>query len=199
MQFDLEQPKSFDPYEFATHLIVPRPIAWVMTQSNRGINNLAPFSYFGLISDDPILFVLSIGKRTLEDETVDHKDTTRNLLENGQAVIHLVEKDHFFAMVSSSASLPATVSEVEHLGLETIPSLKVTPPRLKIAKFAVECVLERHFEVGNEPNTLFILRGVAATVEDSAITQGLPDAEKAFVIGKLGAKDYTLVRHLGQK
>jgi flavin reductase (DIM6/NTAB) family NADH-FMN oxidoreductase RutF len=194
MQFDLEQSKSFDPYEFATHLIVPRPIAWVMTQSDRGINNLAPFSYFGLISDDPILFVLSIGKRTLDDQRIDHKDTTRNLLENGQAVIHLVEKDYFSAMVRSSADLPAAVSEVEHLGLETIPSLKVTPPRLKIASFAVECVLERHFEVGNEPNTLFILRGVSATVKDSAITQGLPDAEKASVLGKLGAKDYTLVR-----
>ncbi|MGC4065649.1 MAG: hypothetical protein QM784_13580 [Polyangiaceae bacterium] len=43
MQLDLERTSDTDLYQLATHIVTPRPIAWVTTQNADGIVNLAPF------------------------------------------------------------------------------------------------------------------------------------------------------------
>jgi flavin reductase (DIM6/NTAB) family NADH-FMN oxidoreductase RutF len=192
MLLDLERTSDIDLYQLATHIVTPRPIAWVTTQNADGIVNLAPFSYFGLVCDEPILLVLSIGRRTDIDGVSSQKDTARNLLEDGQAVVHVVEEDLFEPMVQSSASHPANVSEVDALGLATEPSMKVRPPRLARASVSLECVLDRHLEIGNEPNDFFILRAVAAHVADSVTSGGLPDPTKLRTLGKLGGPHYAV-------
>ncbi|MGC4065650.1 MAG: flavin reductase [Polyangiaceae bacterium] len=150
------------------------------------------FSYFGLVCDEPILLVLSIGRRTDIDGVSSQKDTARNLLSDGQAVVHVVEEALFEPMVKSSASHPANVSEVDTLGLATEPSMKVRPPRLAQASVSLECVLDRHLEIGTEPSDFFILRAVAAYVADSVMTDGLPDATKLRTLGKLGGPHYSV-------
>lgn len=187
MQIDLEQPGDFDAYAFATHVVTPRPIAWVTTIDDNAVINLAPFSYFGLVSDDPITVVLSVGRRDGA-----RKDTARNLLANGEAVIHIVEEAHLESMLQSSKELPAGRSEVELTGLTTTPSVKILPPRLELASLALECRVERHLEVGRDVNDLFLLRAVHAHVKDSALRDGLPDPQRLRVVGKLGASDYAI-------
>src|SRR5512147_2642154 len=108
MQIDLESPGDSDLYNLATHIVLPRPIAWVMTTSRAGLLNLAPFSYFGLVSDDPIIMVLSVGKRNGLP-----KDTARNLFEQGEAVIHMVEEALLEPMALSSKEFGAHQSEVD--------------------------------------------------------------------------------------
>lgn len=46
-----------DIYKIMAGAIVPRPIAWVSTRSLEGIVNLAPFSAFTMISQDPPLLL----------------------------------------------------------------------------------------------------------------------------------------------
>ena len=65
-------------YHIMTQVVIPRPIAWVLTandgdQSNHSSSrfNLAPFSYFNAISSDPPLVMMSIGKKPDGEE----KDT----------------------------------------------------------------------------------------------------------------------------
>lgn len=193
MQLDLEKPGPIDLYQLATHLVTPRPIAWVTSKNAEGIVNLAPFSYFGIVADDPILFVLSLSPRS-HPEGPARKDTARNLVDNGQAVIHIVESDQFTAMLGSSASLPEDQSELLHLGLETVPSVKVAPPRLACSRLSAECVLENHWVVGNEPSDLFLLRAIQCHLSDEVLTDGLPDPRKTSVIGKLGGFDYTVTK-----
>ena len=53
MIFDMDRPESFDPYEVLTSLVVPRPIAWVSTMSAEGLLNLAPFSFYNAVCDEP--------------------------------------------------------------------------------------------------------------------------------------------------
>src|SRR5262249_61189446 len=51
-------------YALLTSLVVPRPIAWVSTLSGGGQRNLAPHSYFNLISSEPpIIHVTSSQRR----------------------------------------------------------------------------------------------------------------------------------------
>ena len=51
-------PFSIDPYK---SLIFPRPIGWISSISKKGIANLAPFSYFNALADDPPQVMFSSG------------------------------------------------------------------------------------------------------------------------------------------
>ncbi len=56
-------------------LIVPRPIAWVATVSRDGVRNLAPYSFFNMVSDQPPMVMISseVGK-----------DSITNILDTGE-------------------------------------------------------------------------------------------------------------------
>jgi len=191
MDFDLGALAEPAPFRLITHAVVPRPIAWVTTLGPQGVVNLAPFSYFGIVSDDPVRLMLSIGRRAGQP-----KDTARNLLERGEAVIHLVTPDHLDAMVQSSAELAAEQSELELVGLVTEPSHRIDTPRLAGAKVAIEVRVYRHEQLGNEPNDLFLLDAVSVFVEDSALSNGVPELERLGVVGKMGGPDYTITAGL---
>jgi flavin reductase (DIM6/NTAB) family NADH-FMN oxidoreductase RutF len=187
MQLDLEQAGNLDLYQLATHIVVPRPIAWVTTMGGSDVINLAPFSYFGLICDEPITMVLSVGRRNGIP-----KDTARNLSASGEAVVHLVEEALLEPMVFSSKELTATESETALTGLITSPSIRVKPPRLDRPNIALECRVDKHFEVGNDASDVFLLRAVYAHIKDDALTNGMPDARRLRILGKLGASDYAV-------
>ena len=59
---------SLDPslipscYNLCISGVTPRPIAFVSSQSVKGINNLSPFSYFGLMAHDPPTISIGICK-----------------------------------------------------------------------------------------------------------------------------------------
>jgi flavin reductase (DIM6/NTAB) family NADH-FMN oxidoreductase RutF len=158
-----------------------------MTLGSTGISNLAPFSYFGLVADDPILLMLSIGRRDGHS-----KDTAQNLLDSGEAVVHVVEESLFEPMVLSSKELAATESELDLVGLRALPSTRVRPLRLERASIALECVVDRHFEAGNDANDVFLLRAVYAHIDDGALSDGLPDPKKLRIMGKLGGANYAV-------
>ena len=50
-------------YQILTHWIAPKPIAWVSTVNKDGVVNLAPFSFFNLVCDQPPILMLSISKK----------------------------------------------------------------------------------------------------------------------------------------
>ena len=57
---------SLTPAQVYLHMIqvlVPRPIAWVLSENASGSFNLAPFSYFNAVCSDPPLIMLSVGKK----------------------------------------------------------------------------------------------------------------------------------------
>ena len=69
-------------YHLMTQTIIPRPIAWVLTDSSSNAEkdnfNLAPFSYFTAVSSEPPILMLSVGKKPNGDD----KDTLINVREN---------------------------------------------------------------------------------------------------------------------
>jgi flavin reductase (DIM6/NTAB) family NADH-FMN oxidoreductase RutF len=131
-------PKSRPPqqlYTLLTGLVVPRPIAWVTTQSRDGVVNLAPFSFFNVFGSNPPLLIFAPGNRP--DGTP--KDTAANIIAGQEFVVHTVEPALSEAMNESSAALPSDKSEVDHLGLSVEPSHSVKVPRLAQAAVAMEC------------------------------------------------------------
>lgn len=143
MLFDMENPSGYDPYEVLVNLVIPRPIAWVSTKSSEGIFNLAPFSFYNAICDEPPVVLLSISKR----ETERRKDTTENILKTGDFVINLASEELIDKIELSSEDFPPEVDEFKITELTPIQAYKVKSPRVKEAKAWLECVLIRHEEL----------------------------------------------------
>ena len=85
MNFDFSELSTANAFKLLSSVVVPRPIAWVVSQSAQGRRNAAPFSFFNVVSSDPPIVALGIGPRGGQ-----LKDTSRNILETGEFVINLV-------------------------------------------------------------------------------------------------------------
>ena len=102
MQIDPALHTNADNYKILTNLVVPRPIAWVTSQSSTGLVNLAPFSFFNAVGSDPLYVVISIGCR--DDGSL--KDTARNIQTSSEFVVNLVTEDLLVAMNVSAVEFP---------------------------------------------------------------------------------------------
>lgn len=139
----MESPQGFDPYGVLTGIVVPRPIAWVSTISPEGIPNLAPFSFYNAVCDEPPVVLVSISRR----EGGSKKDTARNILSTGEFVVNFASEEFLKAVEVSSGEFPPHVSEFEKAGLEPVQSCRVRAPRVAGAKAWLECKLIRHEEL----------------------------------------------------
>ena len=106
-------------------LIIPRPIAWIVTEGE--VLNIAPFSYFTGLSSNPPTMIVSIGHRP--DGTP--KDTLRNLREHKKCVVCLVDEPHLEAMHYSSKGLDASQSEAEVFDIATQKVFDDFPPMVR--------------------------------------------------------------------
>lgn len=136
---------NIDNYKLITGSVIPRPIAFVTSQSNTGVLNLAPFSYFNIVASDPPMLSISVARKNGE-----MKDTARNVIENKELVVHIVHEDLTEQMNHTAASLPGDQSELELTTLHTIPSNKIKVPGLEEALIRFECVLEQHVPISND-------------------------------------------------
>ncbi|HSJ04900.1 MAG TPA: flavin reductase family protein [Verrucomicrobium sp.] len=128
---------GFDPYDLLIHAVAPRPIAFVSTVTPDGKPNLAPFSFFMGGGSNPVSVCFS--PCTKEDGSF--KDTLRNIEATREFVIHTVTFEMAEGVVKSSRPLPYGSSEWPDSGFTPLPSLKVKPPRVAEAPFAMECRL----------------------------------------------------------
>lgn len=149
-----------DAYRILSSLVVPRPIAWVLTQGTDGTLNLAPFSSFMGIFYPPAL-AINFGRK--REGAV--KDTHRNLRQQKEAVVHIPDRPLLQAMHASADEVDPKQSEVDLLGLPTVPSLRVAPPRLADAAVALECRFREEHPLG-PGSDLVILDVLHATVRD---------------------------------
>lgn len=144
MEFDLTGEHRRYAYKLLAGLVTPRPIAWVTTQDENGIVNAAPFSFFNVFGTRPPILGFAPGDK----EPGVPKDTARNIRRTGEFVVNLVDEASADLMNQSSQELAHGVSEVERLGLGTIPSTGIAPPRLAISPVALECREWSTLEIG---------------------------------------------------
>lgn len=177
-------PTAFgSPYRLISSAIIPRPIAWISSASDDGINNLAPFSFSNVVSyDPPILMVAPVGTGD------DLKDTARNILEKGEYVHNLVTDDVAEEMNASSATLDPDEDEFEHADVTPVESEVVDVPRVEEAHLAMEMKLYDHMEVGS--STMILGEVVHAHVDDAYLNDGKIDATNIPATGRLAGGYY---------
>lgn len=173
-----------DRYRLAIGTVVPRPIAWITTRDAAGVVNLAPFSFFNGVTTSPFIVSVCIAHRQ------PIKDTLRNLRATGQGVVHLVPPALLAVAHASGAEYAPTISEVDQLGLELLPSTRVDPPRLACAEVALECRLQQEIPVGSPATALCLLEVLWVHLAEAVTTGGLPDPLRLRAVARLGGDAY---------
>lgn len=175
-----------------TALVVPRPIGWISTVSRLGVVNLAPYSFFNVVSGAPPFVMFASKPR---------KDSQRNAEETGEFVANMATYDLREAVNASSAEFGPAVSEPEHIGLEMAQCREVKPPRVKRSPVALECKYFKTVELVSSDGTrnassVILGEVVGIHIDDSVIVNGHIDVTRMQPLARLGYMDYCAVNEL---
>jgi flavin reductase (DIM6/NTAB) family NADH-FMN oxidoreductase RutF len=166
MLFDLHKDKTVnETYKLMAQTIIPRPIAWVVTE-DEGIVNIAPFSYFIGLSSDPASVLISVGHKA--DGTP--KDTLANIRKHQKCTICMVEENDLEKMHLSSKGLDKEVSEAEMFNIETVSLTEGYPPMIKGVPSAYFCELNQEIDLGGGSTIPLVLNVKQIFVDDEVIT-----------------------------
>ena len=181
-----------DVYKLCIGFINPRPIALVSTCAADGSLNLAPFSFYNMISGRPpvVMFCPTFRRTGVA------KDTLLNIRQTQEFVIATVSASLAEAAVRCAADLPYGQSEFEFSGLTPAPATKVRPPLVKEAPVNMECRLRQIVTTGDGPGGGNAVFGdiLALHVADEILDdQGLVDPHKLSTVGRLGGAWYVNV------
>ncbi len=176
MLFDFATLSAQDRYKLLVSTVVPRPIAWVVTQDAQGRRNAAPFSFFNALAGDPPVVGIGVGGRPAGDPSGPAKDTAANIRATGEFVVNLVGYDNSAAMNVTAIDFPHEIDELVQAGLTTLPSAKVAPPRIAESPVALECALLSIVEVAPE-RSIILGSVVAIHVRDDCVL----DAARCYI------------------
>ncbi len=167
-------------YKLLTSVVVPRPIAWVSTTSEEGVDNLAPHSFFTISCiEPPIVQFTSVGR----------KDSLANVEATREFVVNLAPEPLQDRVNATGTRYPADVSEFDALDIAREPSVEVRPPRVASSPVALECALHSTLTLGD--STVVFGRIVRAAVDKEYLDGDHPDVELLRPLARLGRNEWS--------
>lgn len=170
-------------YQHLSSCIIPRPIAWVTTRSSAGVINAAPFSFFNIVSADPPIVMVAVGRHS-----GGRKDTAHNIHETREFGISVVTEALAQAMNATSAPFPSNMSEIEQAGLHLQPGRNISVPLIAKSPVRLECLLSQWIEIGL--TDVIFGNVILMDISDEVMENGRIAAVKLKAIGRLGGNQY---------
>jgi flavin reductase (DIM6/NTAB) family NADH-FMN oxidoreductase RutF len=194
MKFDLDQFGIKDCHDLLVGAVLPRPIAFVSTIGANGVNNLAPFSYFTVLSSKPPILGFGIGSKRDGGK----KDTLANLEFSGDFVINVVTENLVEAMNQTSGDYPPEVDEFQVAGLTPGKSDLVQSPRVTESPINIECRLKQILQFGDAPriNRFVVGEVVRIHIKKELLEGNIIRAERLKAIGRMGGDFYCRTQDL---
>jgi flavin reductase (DIM6/NTAB) family NADH-FMN oxidoreductase RutF len=193
MFYETDKPHGL-PHSPFKSLVVPRPIGWISSLDRDGRPNLAPFSFFNAVADDPPVVLFSAGGRHLEGG---HKDTPVNVEATGEFVFNLATWDLREKMNLTSATAPRDWDEFKLAGLTPAPARLVAAPLVAESPAHFECRYLKTVELPSRdpdyPNKVVFGQVVGIHIDDAIIEDGRVNLAAVKPIARLGYMDYTVV------
>ena len=191
MYIELDELSPGQVYIRMIQTLIPRPIAWVLSEIEQGKYNLAPFSYFNAVCSDPPLIMLSVGKKPGGS----FKDTRVNIEQRKDFVVHIAHREVLQDLNQSSATLDANISELDLLGIETTRFEGSRLPRIKACKLAYACECYEIHELGSTPQSIIYGKVNRIYIDDDITSINEKGrlkvhADKLEPIARLGADEY---------
>ncbi len=142
--FELDAMAKPDAYKLLASVIMPRPIAWVVSRDPGGTLNAAPFSFFNILSADPPLVAISFSAAPDREG----KDTLANIRAHNEFVINMVPEELAPEMNITATNAPRGTDETRLAGLDLAPSTLIDVPRIAASPVSFECRLFQLIEPG---------------------------------------------------
>jgi flavin reductase (DIM6/NTAB) family NADH-FMN oxidoreductase RutF len=177
------------PHDPFKALIAPRPIGWISTRARDGRVNLAPYSYFNALCDDP--WLLAFASDGEKDSMVFAKDS-------GEFAVNIVTAEFLDVMVASSVNAPRGASEFDFTSLDSEPCELIAAPRVKGIKAAMECkvteIIQPKLLSGAASGVHMVIGEVVGIyIDPSILNNGLVDYDRARFVSRLGYLEYGLI------
>ena len=179
--------RTFDPdsrgiYGLLSALVSPRPIGWVSTRSATGVDNIAPHSFYQLVSTSPpIVMISSMGE----------KDTVRNIRATGEFIVCGTPASRITQANWTSVEFGPDISEFDAAGLTREPAETVSVSRVAESPYALECRLVEIHEIGNGIVVFGQVMHIA--VDETAFTGDSVSLERLNLVARLSGPDWGLL------
>jgi flavin reductase (DIM6/NTAB) family NADH-FMN oxidoreductase RutF len=185
-----KNPFSIDPYK---SLIFPRPIGWISSIDKKGIVNLAPYSYFNAIADDPppIMFVAGAS-----DKPSQKKDTLTNILETKEFVVNFATTATRKQMNLSSKDIDKDDDEFVLTKLKKRKSRLIKVPSVADSPVNLECKLLKSIKLKSNSkkfSTMVMGEVIGIYIKDSFIEKGRVNSAAMRYVARMGYSEYTTV------
>jgi flavin reductase (DIM6/NTAB) family NADH-FMN oxidoreductase RutF len=176
---------EFDPFKA---LVAPRPIGWISSLSPEGVANLAPYSFFNAVAEDPHYVVIGSGAGK---DSIGNIEATREFAVN-MATFELREQ-----MNATSATVPPYTDEFALAGLTKALCRMIRAPRVGESPVSFECHLHQIVDLPDEhgrvSDRMVIGRVIGIHIDDRYIENGRVNTAAMHPIARLGYSEYTTV------
>jgi flavin reductase (DIM6/NTAB) family NADH-FMN oxidoreductase RutF len=185
-EFDTVETGSRVHSRIMKSVVSPRPIAWISTVDDEGVDNLAPFSSYNYLGHSPPMVQFN----SRNESAGELKDTARNALDTGEFAVNVVTESMLETMDHTSKDIPAEESEFDLADVQRADCRHIDPLRVADAAATLECTVLESREIRNR---LMIVGDVVYIhVDDERLTEGQVDALKMDTVGRLGGPFYTV-------
>ena len=177
-----------DNYKLLIGSIIPRPVAVVTSLSEEGVLNIAPFSYFNIVTSNPPIVSLAIQRKSGV-----MKDTARNILAKKEAVIHIADEENIQNINETAANLKPTESELSRTTFTMTQGAVVSVPLINELSIKMEVSLYEHVPIKTEnivTADLLLLKVETYHVKEELYHQGRIDPDKLNPMSRLAGNDY---------
>ena len=183
-------PFDIDPFK---SLIFPRPIGWISSINKKGIANLAPYSYFNAVTDEPpqIMFCANGGSSHYK-----YKDSLSNILSTKEFVVNFATSLTRYQMNNSSKDFKPDEDEFILSKLKKKKSKLVSVPSVKDSPVNLECKLIKTIKLKSNSkkiSTMIIGEVIGIFIKDKFIKNNRVDSLSMRYIARMGYSEYTTV------
>ena len=183
-------PFKIDPFK---SLVFPRPIGWISSISNNGLSNLAPYSYFNSVADDPPQIMFCSNGGTAHNK---YKDSLSNILSTKEFVVNFATSATRIQMNNSSRNFEPDEDEFILSKLKKKKSKLVEVPSVKDSPVNLECKLVKIIKLksnSKKTSTMIIGEVIGIFIKDKFIKNNRVDSVSMRYIARMGYSEYTTV------
>lgn len=188
--FVLDGAAPRDAYKLLSGLVVPRPIGWIGTRREEGTFNLAPFSFFNVVSTNPPTVLFSGGRHSDRP-----KDSVTLAETAGEFTVNIVSESVAEAMNVTAGSYTAEDDEFAIAGLTPMVGQVVRAPMVAESPANLECRVVEILDLGHGPTTRVVVGEVLVVhVLDQVLDGTRIDNDALRAIGRMAGNTYIRTR-----
>ena len=183
-------PFKIDPFK---SLVFPRPIGWISSISKNGIANLAPYSYFNAVADEPPQVMFCSNGSSTHGK---YKDSLSNILTTKEFVVNVAPSTSHNQMNISSRDFKPDEDEFILSNLKKKKSRLVKAPSVKDSPVNLECKLVKTIKLKSNSkkiSTMIIGEVIGIYINNKFIKNNRVDSVAMRYIARMGYSEYTTV------